>query len=131
MALALQLGIDVFRQLIFAVLVALAWEWEKSIAWWNQSEHPMAEEIALLIAGLAAGGVSAFVWPRGYTAEPGFFEIGTVVSPVLTGIIMTVAGMLIRRAGKTPFALFAMRPATIVALGISLSRALMLTRDAI
>ena len=65
MALFLQTGLDVVRQLIFAVLVALAWEWEKSIAWWNQSEHRMAEEIALLIAGLAAGGISAFLWPRG------------------------------------------------------------------
>jgi hypothetical protein len=129
--LFLQVGSDVIRQLTFAVLVGLAWEWEKSIAWWNQSGHPTAEEIALLIAGLAAGGISAFVWPRGYTAEPGFFEIGTLVSPVITGIIMTVVGMLIRRLGKTPLSFFAMRPATIVALGISLSRALMLTRDSI
>ena len=91
----------------------------------------MAEEVALLIAGLAAGAISAFLWPRGYTAEPGFFEIATVVSPVVTGILMAVAGMLIRRFGKTPLSLLAMRPATIVALGISLSRALMLTRDAI
>ena len=60
--LFLQLGIEVVRQLAFAMPVAFAWEFERDIAWWSTDRR--LENGALLITGFAAGMISALMWSR-------------------------------------------------------------------
>jgi hypothetical protein len=127
--LCLQLGVEVVRQLAFAMPVAFAWEYERDIAWWSRDQD--IEAVALLVTGLAAGMISVFAWPHGFTNQHPFVEIAAIASPILTAFVMYRSGVVIRELGQKPPALFDIRSAAIVAVGISLIRIAMLSRDVI
>ena len=128
--LSLQLGVEVVRQLAFAMPVAFAWEFERDIVQWYQTDHHI-EAVALLVTGLAAGMISVLAWPHGFTDQRPFFEIAAMASPVITGFAMYGTGLFLRRLGQKPPALFDIRSASIVAIGISLIRIVMLSGNAI
>jgi hypothetical protein len=128
--LFLQLGVEVVRQLAFAMPVAFAWEYERDIVQWYQNDHHI-ESVALLVSGLAAGTISVLTWPQGVTTQRPFVEIAAIASPVLTGFVMYRTGLLLRELGQKPPALFSIRSASIVAIGISLIRILMLSPAAL
>lgn len=123
--LFLQLGVEVVRQLAFAMPVAFAWEFERDIVQWYQADHHV-EAVALLISGLAAGTISVLTWPQGFTDQHPFVGIAAIASPIVTGFLMYRTGVLLREFGQKPPALFAIRSASIVAIGISLIRIVML-----
>ncbi len=122
--LFLQVGIEVVRQLAFAMPVAFAWEFERDIAWWTSDRR--LETAALLISGLVAGTISAVMWPHTFTDQRPFFELAVIASPFLTALLMYRAGFVLRGLGQEPPMLFNLRAAGIVAIGISLSRIAML-----
>ena len=124
--LSLQLGVEVVRQLAFAMPAAFAWEFERDIAWWYRGDS-YVEAIALLITGLAAGTISVMTWPHGFTDVAPLVGIAAIASPVVTGLIMYRAGLLLRWLGQEPPALLNVRSASIVAIGISLVRIVMLS----
>ncbi len=124
--LFLQLGVEVVRQLAFAMPVAFAWEFERDIVQWYQNDHHV-EAVALLVTGLAAGTISVLAWPHGFTDQHPFVEIAAIASPVVTGFLMYGTGVLLRELGQKPPALFDIRSASIVAIGISLIRIVMLS----
>ena len=124
--LFLQLGVEVVRQLAFAMPVAFAWEFERDIVQWYQNDHHV-EAVALLVTGLAAGTISVLAWPHGFTDQRPFVEIAAIASPVVTGFLMYGTGVLLRELGQKPPALFDIRSASIVAIGISLIRMVMLS----
>lgn len=124
--LFLQLGIEVVRQLAFAMPVAFAWEFERDIVQWYQDDHRV-EAISLLVTGLAAGTISVLAWPHGFTNQRPFVEIAAIASPMMTGFVMYRTGVLLRELGQKPPALFDVRSASIVAIGISLVRIVMLS----
>lgn len=124
--LFLQLGVEVTRQLAFAMPVAFAWEYERDIVQWYQDDHHV-EAIALLVTGLAAGTISVLAWPHGFTDQRPFVEIAAIASPVMTGFVMYRTGLFLRELGQKPPALFDIRSASIVAIGISLIRIVMLS----
>ena len=123
--LFLQLGIEVVRQLAFAMPVAFAWEFERDIAWWSTDRR--LENGALLITGLAAGMISALMWPHTFTDQRPFFEVAMIVSPLLTAVLMDRAGSLLRDIGQQPPVMLDLRSATIVAIGMSVTRLAALT----
>src|SRR3712207_640292 len=96
--LFLQLGIEVVRQLAFAMPVAFAWEFERDIAWWSTDRR--LETGALLITGLAAGMISALMWPHTFTDQRPFFEVAMIVSPLLTALLMDRAASILRGLGQ-------------------------------
>lgn len=122
--LFLQVGIEVVRQLAFAMPVAFAWEFERDIAWWSTDRR--IEDVALLITGFAAGMISALMWPYTFTDQRPFFELAMVASPLLTGVLMYRTGFLLRQLGQNPPVLFDLRAASIVAIGMSVTRLTML-----
>jgi hypothetical protein len=124
--LLLQLGVEVVRQLAFAMPVAFAWEFERDIVQWYQDDHHV-EAISLLVTGLAAGTISVLTWPQVVTNQRSIVEIAAIASPIMTGFVMYRAGVLLRELGQTPPALFDIRSASIVAIGISLIRMMMLS----
>ena len=128
--LFLQLGVEVVRQLAFAMPVAFAWEFERNIVQWYQNDHHV-EAVALLVTGLAAGTISVLAWPHGFTDQHPFVEIAAIASPVVTGFLMYGTGVLLRELGQKPPALFDIRSASIVAICISLIRVAMLSPAAI
>ena len=119
--LLLQLGVEVVRQLAFAMPVAFAWEFERDIVQWYQEDHHV-EAIALLVTGLAAGTISVLTWPQVITNQRPFVEIAAIASPMMTGFLMYRAGVLLRDIGQKPPVLFDIRSASIVAIGMSLIR---------
>ena len=124
--LCVQLAVEVVRQLAFAMPAAFAWEFERDIAWWYRGDRRV-EAIALLITGLAAGTISVLAWPHGFTDAAPFVGIAAIASPVLTGLVMYRAGVFLRQLGQEPPALLDIRSASIVAIGISLIRIVMLS----
>ena len=123
--LSLQLGLEVVRQLALAMPIAFLWEFEREIVWWHRSDHHVEAEVGMLVSGLAAGAISALILPQGYTNQRPFFEIAAVLSPVVTGLVMYRAGALLRERGIEPPALFTVRAATIIAIGMSLIRVIL------
>jgi hypothetical protein len=122
--LFLQLGIEVVRQLAFAMPVAFAWEFERDIAWWSTDRR--LEDAALLITGFAAGTISALMWPHTFTDQRPFFEVALVASPLVTARLMDRAGSILRGLGQQPPVMLDRRSATIVAIGMSVTRIAML-----
>jgi hypothetical protein len=120
----LQLGIDVVRQVAFALPIAFAWEFERNTLW-QEAEHSMLE-VALLITGLAAGSISVLTWPQENFVSYPLAALVAVASPLVTGLFMFRTGRFFRELGKVPPSMFAIRDATIFALGISLTRVAML-----
>jgi hypothetical protein len=118
--LFLQLAIEVVRQLAFAMPVAFAWEFERDIAWWSTDRR--LENGALLITGLAAGMISALMWPHTFTDQRPFFELAIIASPILTAVLMYRAGSMLRGFGQQPPVLMDLRAATLVAIGMSIAR---------
>ena len=124
--LFLQLSIEVVRQLAFAMPVAFAWEFERDIAWWNHIDRRI-EPLALFVTGLAAGTISVLMWPHTFTDQRPFFELAVIASPLLTAFLMDRAGFVLRGAGREPLALCNIRSASIVAIGMSLTRIALLS----
>jgi hypothetical protein len=122
--LFLQLAIEVVRQLAFAMPVAFAWEFERDIAWWSTDRR--LENGALLITGFAAGMISALMWPHTFTDQRPIFELALIVSPLLSAVLMHRTGAILRALGHQPQLLLDLRCAGIVAIGMTLSRILML-----
>jgi hypothetical protein len=118
--LFLQIGIEVVRQLAFAMPVAFAWEFERDIAWWSTDRR--MEDVALLVSGFAAGMISALMWPHTFADQRPFFELALVVSPPVTAVLMYRTGFLLRGLGQNPPMLFNLRSAGIVAIGMALTR---------
>ena len=118
--LFLQLGIEVVRQIAFAMPVAFAWEFERDIAWWSTDRR--LETGALFITGLAAGMISALMWPHTFTDQRPFFELALIASPMLTAVLMYQTGAVLRKLGQQPPVLLDLRAATIVAFGMSITR---------
>jgi hypothetical protein len=127
--LFLQLGVEVVRQLAFAMPVAFAWEFERDIVQWYRDDHHV-EAVSLLVTGLAAGTISVLTWPHAITNQHPFVEIVAIASPMMTGFVMYRAGVLLRGLGQKPPALFDIRSASIVAIGMSLIRIATLSQAA-
>lgn len=122
--LFLQVGIEVVRQLAFAMPVAFAWEFERGIAWWTADRR--LENGALLITGLAAGLISALIWPHTFTDERPFLELAVITSPMLTALLMQRTGSVLLGLGQQLPILLDQRAAILVAIGMSASRIAML-----
>lgn len=121
-AACLQLGVDVIRQAAFALPVAYVWEFEKQALWYREGDNPAALQIAVFITGLAAGSISVLTWPHGDVVGYPLTALVAMASPLITGVFMSKTGVLFRELGKQPPSMFAVRDATIFAIGLSLMR---------
>ena len=119
--LCLQLMFDVVRQIAFALPAAYAWEFEKNTLW-REAEHTPVLQLAVLVTGLAAGSISVLTWPHeGIVGYP-FAALAALVSVPLTAMFLSKTGVMFREIGAQAPSMFAVRDATIFALGISLTR---------
>lgn len=120
--LGLQLLFDVVRQIAFALPVAYVWELEKNALWWREGEPAALIQVPLLITGLAAGSISVLTWPHEQIVAGPFAAGAALASVPVTGMLLSKAAVLFRELGSPPPSLFAVRDATIFALGLSLMR---------
>jgi hypothetical protein len=120
--LAVQLCIDVIRQIAFALPIAFLWEFEKKALWCPNGEAVVVMEVPLLITGLTAGSISVLLWPHENIVSYPLAAFAALASPLLAGAFMRHTGVMFRELGQQPPSMFAVRDATIFALGISLMR---------
>ena len=123
--LVLQLGIDVAAQVLVAMGVAYAWEFERRLIWWDVEAHPVATDLLLLLTGLSAGALGVLAWPDGYIARNQVLEVAALISPAAAGFTMYRAGAVLRARGYEPPALLAVHAVTIFVVGVALVRAAM------
>jgi hypothetical protein len=128
-AVCARLGADVAGQVMLALLVAYAWEYEKAALWSDVTvfEHPLMTDLALLVTGVATGLLGVLAWPRMEIDQLLVLQAATAMSPVAAGVLMYRAGQFLRRRGYEPPALLAVHAITIFALGVALVRAAILT----
>jgi hypothetical protein len=120
--LAVQLCIDVIRQVAFALPIAFLWEFEKKALWCPDGEAVVVMEVPLLITGLTAGSISVLLWPHENIVSNPVAAFAALASPLLAGGFMRHTGIMFRELGQQPPSMFAVRDAAIFALGISLMR---------
>jgi hypothetical protein len=121
----LQLALDVIRQVAFALPIGYVWEFEKATVW-RDVEHSGVAEVPVFITGLAAGSISVLTWPHEQIVALPIAAMAALASPLVSGLFLHQAGLLVRHLGTQPPSLFAVRDATIFALGLSLMRVVML-----
>jgi hypothetical protein len=121
----LQLAFDVVRQVAFALPIGYVWEFEKAVVWQDVERSDVAD-LPIFITGLAAGSISVLTWPHEHIVAVPLAALAAAASPLVTGVFLHRAGLLARRLGTEPPSMFAVRDATIFALGMSLMRLVML-----
>lgn len=121
----LQLAVDVVRQVAFALPIGYVWEFEKA-AVWRDVEHSGVAEVPVFITGLAAGSISVLTWPHEQIVALPIAALAALASPLISGAFLHQTGLLVRQLGTQPPSLFAVRDATIFALGLSVMRVVML-----
>ena len=121
----LQLALDVVRQVAFALPIGYVWEFEKAAVWHDVDRSGVAD-VPVFITGLAAGSISVLTWPHEQIVTLPFAAMVALASPLVSGWFLHQTGLLCRQLGTQPPSLFAVRDATIFALGLSLTRVAML-----
>jgi len=127
LTLFFQLGADVARQFVAMLVVAAAWEFEKQVLDLHPDEHSTFAELVFLVTGLITGAITVLIWPYEQTAQSPFHEISAIASPIITGFTIYATRYLIRQTGTQPSEFLSFRPAVLFALGVSLTRTVMLS----
>ena len=127
LTLFLQLGADVARQVVAMFVVAAAWEFEKRMLGLQPDEHSTFAELVFLVTGLITGAITVLIWPYAQTAQSPFHEISAIASPIVTAFTIHATRHLIGQLGRQPTEFLSFRPAVLFALGISLTRTVMLS----
>ncbi len=66
----------------------------------SEATSPILAGAGYLLLGAAFGGVSVYLFPHPLVHPSKIHGISLVVSPVITGLIMSQVGSLLRRTGK-------------------------------
>ena len=86
------------------------------------SENPVLAAIGYLLFGLAAGVVSFFLIPYHLVRPSRFHGISLLVSPFVTGLIMSQIGAFLRRRDRTTVRIESFLYGFTFALGIAIIR---------
>ncbi len=63
---------------------------------------PFAAATGYLALGMATGGMSLLLFPHPLVHPARIHGISLVISPVITGLVMSLLGSILRRSGKEP-----------------------------
>jgi hypothetical protein len=88
----------------------------------SKAISPILAAAGYLILGIGFGILSAFLIPHPLMHRSKFHGASLVVSPVLTGLIMSQVGRMLRRRGKAPLQLESFWYGFSFALGVAIIR---------
>lgn len=94
-----ELFLEIFLEVAATVLFDLAVRAIDKVFDTLRSANPVVASIAYTIYGALAGGLSVFVFPHPLVHPSRFHGINLLVSPVVTGFVMSLFGSLLRRQG--------------------------------
>lgn len=94
-----ELFLEIFLEVAATALFDLAVRAIDKVFDTLRSANPVVASIAYTIYGALAGGLSVFVFPHPLVHPSRFHGINLLVSPVVTGFVMSLFGSLLRRQG--------------------------------
>ena len=119
-------AIELFAEVIFQVflefLVALVERSSRKASSEYRLVHPMLSGLGYLILGAVVGAASVVLVPHRLVPPSKFHGISLVISPLVTGLIMSQLGSMIRRVGKTSVRIESFAYGFAFALGLAIVR---------
>jgi hypothetical protein len=92
--------LEVFFQVAIEAVVAFVSRCLRNIFSGSNAISPVLAAAVYLLLGVIFGAVSVFVIPHPIMRPARIHGISLIVSPVITGLIMSQVGVLLRRNGK-------------------------------
>jgi len=95
-----ELLLEVVFQVIAEAFTALAVRSVRNVVGESKGINPILAGAGYLLLGTACGAVSLLLWPHPLVHPSRFHGISLVISPVITGLIMSQIGLMQGRRGK-------------------------------
>ena len=117
-----ELFAEVILEVIFEAVVSLFVRIIRSVFEGVDSESPVLAAFGYLVLGLFSGLASVFFLPHHLVHQSRFHGISLLISPLITGLIMSQVGALLRRKDKTTVRIESFFYGFTFALGIAIIR---------
>ena len=119
---AAELLIEVVFQVIGEAFIALIVRSIRNVVEESKAISPILAAFGYLLLGIACGVVSVLLFPHALVHPSKFHGISLVISPVITGLIMSQMGLMRRRRGKDPVRIESFGYGFTFALGVAVIR---------
>jgi hypothetical protein len=119
---AAELLFEVFFQVVVEAIVALIVRSIRNVFEVSNAINPILAAIGYLLLGAAFGIASLRFFPHPLVHPSKFHGISLVVSPVITGLVMSQVGIVLRRKGKQAVRIESFRYGFTFALGLAIIR---------
>lgn len=113
---------EVILQILFEVVFSLLVRIIQSVFDGVDSENPILAAVGYLLFGFVAGVGSFILFPHHLVRPSRFHGISLLISPLLTGFIMSQVGAFLRRKDKTTVRIESFLYGFTFALGIAIIR---------
>jgi hypothetical protein len=118
----LEILVEVFFQVAIEAIVGLIARSVRNLFSETSAVSPILAAIGYLLLGLLAGGLSVLLIPHRLVPPSRIHGISLLVSPLLTGLIMSQVGALLRRKGKRAVQIESFAYGFTFALGVAIIR---------
>jgi len=119
---AAELLFEVFFQLVLEAIVALIVRSIRNVFEESSAIHPILAAVGYLLLGTVFGMASVRLFPHPLFHPSKFHGISLVISPVITGLVMSQVGALIRRKGRQAVRIESFGYGFTFALGLAMIR---------
>jgi hypothetical protein len=117
-----ELFAEVILELLSEALFSLLIRSVRSVFDGVDAENPILAAVGYLLFGLVAGVASFFLFPYHLVRPSRFYGISLLISPLITGLIMSQVGAFLRRKDKTTVRIESFLYGFTFALGIAIIR---------
>jgi hypothetical protein len=117
-----ELLLEVFFQVVVEALVALVVRSVRNVLEESNAINPFLAGVGYFVLGIAFGIVSLRVYPHPLFHPSKLHGISLVISPVITGLVMSQVGTVLRRKGKQAVRIESFGYGFTLALGLAIIR---------
>jgi hypothetical protein len=119
---AAELLFEVLFQVIVEAVVALVVRSVRNVFEETNAINPILATTGYLLLGSAFGISSLFLFPHPFFRPSKFHGISLVISPIITGLVMSQVGIMLRRKGKQAVQIESFGYGFTFALGLAIIR---------
>lgn len=102
LGLILELVLDAAFEMILGAMVAGAYRAVRRFRVSARRGNPLVAAVILIIAGALLGFLSATIFPHPLVHPSKHHGVSLLISPVITGLVMSAIGRGVRRRGRVP-----------------------------
>jgi multisubunit Na+/H+ antiporter MnhE subunit len=121
-----ELLFEVFCQVVVEAVAALIARSFRNLFEESNVINPILAAIGYLILGLMIGAVSLHIFPHPLVRPSRFHGISLIISPLITGLVMSQVGVAVRRNGGKPVRVESFGYGFTLALGLAAVRLMFL-----